>query len=103
MPDPVEFELQKSGYHRPGWPLLAIPTEHAVGSNEASDMRHEDEWHACDSRFDVMYSVNIMLKEHDLQLITIPDRVSKCDEQSYIRIVPLSIKPARGKIFEEML
>ncbi len=98
---PVEFELQKDNHYRSGDVLLAVPTTCAVGSEEASDMRHEEEWHACNSRYDVMYSVNLMLKEHGLQLITIPNRVSKCSDQSYIRIVPLSIKPARGKIFED--
>lgn len=98
---PVEFELQKSKLHSPGDVLLAVPTAHAIGSKKASNMRHEKEWHACESRFDVIISVNLMLKEHGLQLITIPNRISKCSEQSYIRIVPLNIKPVRGKIFED--
>lgn len=96
----VEYELQKRHDHESGDPLLAVPTAHAVGSDEASDMRHDEEWHTCESRFDVMYSVNLMLKKHDLQLIAIPERVSGSDEQSYIQIVSLSMKPVRGKIFE---
>ena len=101
MSKSVKFELQKDQYYRPGDVLLAVPTEFPVGSDEASDMRHEEEWHSCESRFDVMYSVNLMLKEHGLQLVTMPNRVSQCSEQSYIRVVPLSMKPERDKVFED--
>ncbi len=56
---PVPFELFREADQLEDWPLLASP----VDPERLHDMQWEDAWHRCESRYDVMYSVNIMLKE----------------------------------------